>query len=229
MTESVICQIANNVATITIQNGKVNAISHQVIDELNQAFDQAEQAKAVIVLTGQAGILSGGYDLKVMGESMDAAMALVEKGTTLTRRMLSFPYPVLVACSGHAIAKGAFLLLAADYRIGVDGAFKIGLNEVAIGMTMHHGGVELARGRLAPVFFNRSVILAEMVSPQEAVTAGFLDKVVSEAEFAPTVQAIAQAMTKLDMKAHHQTKLKARAELLRVLDESIKKDRHSSL
>jgi enoyl-CoA hydratase len=229
MTESVICQITNNVATITIQNGKVNAISHQVIDELNQAFDQAEQAKAVIVLTGQAGILSGGYDLKVMGESMDAAMALVEKGTTLTRRMLSFPYPVLVACSGHAIAKGAFLLLAADYRIGVDGAFKIGLNEVAIGMTMHHGGVELARGRLAPVFFNRSVILAEMVSPQEAVTAGFLDKVVSEAEFAPMVQAIAQAMTKLDMKAHHQTKLKARAELLRVLDESIKKDRHSSL
>jgi enoyl-CoA hydratase len=120
-------------------------------------------------------------------------------------------------------------LLAADYRIGVDGVFKIGLNEVAIGMTMHYGGVELARGRLAPVFFNRSVILAEMVSPQEAVTAGFLDKVVNEADFAPAVQAIAQAMTKLDMKAHHQTKLKARAGLLQVLDECIEKDRHSSL
>ena len=126
-------------------------------------------------------------------------------------------------------AKGAFLLLAADYQVGVDGTFKIGLNEVAIGMTMHYGGVELARGRLAPVFFNLSVLLAEMVSPQEAVTAGFLDKVVSEAEFAPTVQAIAQAMTKLDMKAHHQTKLKARAESLLVLDECIEKDRHSSL
>jgi enoyl-CoA hydratase len=229
MSELISCKIENQVATITMQNGKVNAISHQVIDELNQALDQAEEAQAVVVLTGQAGMFSGGYDLKVMKESMAVAMALVEKGTTLTRRMLSFPYPVLVACSGHAIAKGAFLLLAADYRIGVDGAFKIGLNEVAIGMTMHHGGVELARGRLAPVFFNRSVILAEMVSPKEAVTAGFLDKVVSEAEFVPTVQAIAQAMTKLDMKAHHQTKLKARAELLQVLDECIEKDRHSSL
>jgi enoyl-CoA hydratase len=229
MSELVSCQIENQVATITIQNGKVNAISHQVVDELNQALDQAEQSQAVVVLTGQPGMLSGGYDLKVMRESMTAAMALVEKGSTLTRRMLSFPYPVMVACSGHAVAKGAFLLLAADYRIGVDGAFKIGLNEVAIGMTMHHGGVELARGRLAPVFFNRSVILAEMVSPKEAVTAGFLDKVVSEAEFAPTVQAIAQAMTKLDMKAHHQTKLKARAELLQVLDKCIEKDRHSSL
>lgn len=229
MTELVSCHIENQVATITIQNGKVNAISHQVVDELNRSLDQAEQAKAVVVLTGQAGIFSGGYDLKVMKESMSSAMALVEKGTTLTRRMLAFPYPVLVACSGHAIAKGAFLLLAADYRIGVDGAFKIGLNEVAIGMTMHHGGVELARGRLAPVFFNRSVILAEMVSPKEAVSAGFLDKVVSEDSFSATVQAIASAMTKLDMKAHHQTKLKARAELLKVLDESIEKDRHSSL
>lgn len=229
MSELVSCKIENHVATITIQNGKVNAISHLVIDEINQALDAAEKAKAVVVITGQPGILSGGYDLKVMSESMEAAMALVEKGTTLTRRMLAFPFPVLVACNGHAIAKGAFLLLAADYRIGVDGAFKIGLNEVAIGMTMHHGGVELARGRLAPVFFNRSVILAEMVTPTEAVTAGFLDKVVNEDKFVPTVQAIAQAMTKLDMKAHHQTKLKARAELLNTLDQCIEKDRHSSL
>lgn len=229
MSELVTCQIENQVATITLHNGKVNAISHQVIDELNQSLDQAEKAQAVVVLTGQPGMFSGGYDLKVMRDSTSAAMALVEKGSTLARRMLSFPYPVLAACNGHAVAKGAFLLLAADYRIGVDGAFKIGLNEVAIGMTMHFGGVELARGRLAPVFFNRSVILAEMVSPQEAVTAGFLDKVVSEAEFASAVQAIAQAMTKLDMKAHHQTKLKARSELLHVLDECIEKDRHSSL
>jgi enoyl-CoA hydratase len=221
--------IADNIATISINNGKVNAISHQVIEELNLALDEAEKAKAVVVLTGQPGMLSGGYDLKVMRESMASAMALVEKGSTLSRRLLAFPYPVLAACPGHAVAKGAFLLLSADYRIGVEGDFKIGLNEVAIGMSMHHAGVELARGRLAPVFFNRSVILAEMVSPQEAVTAGFLDKVVSEEAFLPTVAAIAKAMTKLDMRAHHQTKLKARSELLASLDKCILLDRDGSL
>lgn len=229
MTKVVTVQIADNVATITINNGKVNAISHQVIDEINVALDLAEQEKSVVVITGQAGILSGGYDLNVMRESMSSAMQLVEKGSRLSRRLLSFPYPVLVACSGHAVAKGAFLLLSADYRIGVEGKFKIGLNEVAIGMTMHHAGVELARGRLSPVFFNRAVILAEMTSPQEAVTAGFLDKVVSEEEFIAMTSAIAQAMTKLDMKSHYQTKLKARAELLAVLDESIMKDKNSTL
>lgn len=229
MGEVVAIQIENNVATITIQNGKVNAISHQVIDEFNHALDQAEEQKAVVVITGKQGMLSGGYDLKVMKESMSKAMQLVEKGSTLSRRLLSFPFPVLVACPGHAVAKGAFLLLSADYRIGVDGDFKIGLNEVAIGMSMHDAGVEIARGRLAPVFFNRSVILAEMVTPKEAVSMGFLDKVVSESEFAQTVTYIAQAMTKLDMKAHYNTKLKARAELLAKLDAAIEKDRSGSL
>jgi enoyl-CoA hydratase len=229
MTPLVTFHLADNVATLTLNNGKVNAISHQVIDELEQALDLAEQNNAVVVITGQPGMLSGGYDLNVMRESMAAAMQLVEKGSKLTRRLLSFPFPVIVACSGHAVAKGAFLLLAADYRIGVAGAFKIGLNEVAIGMTMHHAGVELARGRLAPVFFNRAVILAEMMSPEDALTAGFLDKVVTQEAFIPTTTAIAQMMTKLDMKAHYQTKLKARAALLAVLDESILKDRGSSL
>lgn len=229
MTDVVAINIENKIATITIQNGKVNAISHQVIDELNKALDKAQEAEAVVVITGKPGMLSGGYDLNVMRESMSSAMELVEKGSTLSRRLLSFPYPVLVACPGHAVAKGAFLLLSADYRIGVEGDFKIGLNEVAIGMSMHDAGVELARGRLAPVFFNRSVILAEMVSPQDAITMGFLDKVVDESQFLPTVNFIAQAMTKLDMKAHYNTKLKARADLLKRLDAAIEKDRHGSL
>jgi enoyl-CoA hydratase len=229
MTQVVEYAVDSGVATLTLNNGKVNAISHQVIEELNEALDKAEQDKALVVITGQPGMLSAGYDLGVMKESMTSAMQLVEKGSRLTRRMLAFPFPIIVACSGHAVAKGAFLLLAADYRIGVQGKFKIGLNEVAIGMTMHHAGVELARGRLAPVFFNRSVLLAEMVSPDDAVTAGFLDVAVPESAFLQTVAGAAQAMTKLDMKSHHQTKLKARAELLQTLDQAIENDIGSSL
>jgi enoyl-CoA hydratase len=229
VTELVTIQVENKVATITIQNGKVNAVSHQVIDEMNEALDQAEQKQAVVVITGTPGMLSAGYDLKIMKESMSAAMQLVERGSRLSRRLLSFPYPVVVACTGHAVAKGAFLLLSADYRIGVEGDFKIGLNEVAIGMSMHDAGVELARGRLAPVFLNRSVVLAEMVSPQDAVAMGFLDKVVEQDDFSATVNFIAQTLTKLDMKAHYNTKMKVRAELLNKLDAAIEKDKGGSL
>ncbi len=229
MSEVVGYQLQDGVAVINLDNGKVNAVSHEVIDGLNKALDQAEADKAVVVLTGKPGILSGGYDLKVMQTSMDAAIGLVTAGSTLARRMLAHPFPIIVACPGHAVAKGAFLLLSADYRIGVAGAFQIGLNEVAIGMTMHHVGIELARGRLTTPAFHRSVINAEMFGPEAALNAGFLDQVVAPEALMDTAMATAKAMKKLNMRAHKQTKLKSRAEFLATLDKSIALDQESKL
>jgi enoyl-CoA hydratase len=209
---------------ITINNGKVNAISHEVIDELNTALDQAEAAQKVVVLTGKEGILSAGYDLKTMTASADSAKALVTKGSKLVLRMLSFPMPIVAACTGHAVAKGAFLLLACDYRIGVEGDFKIGLNEVMIGMTMHHAGIAIARARLAPVYLDRSVINAEMYSPKDAVKAGFLDITVPPAQLRATANKVAGMFSKLNKRAHAETKLKVRAEHLEALAQAIDLD-----
>ena len=211
-------------AIITINNGKVNAISHEVIDELNAAFDQAENEQKVVVLTGKEGILSAGYDLKTMTASADSAKALVTKGSQLVYSMLSFPLPIIGACNGHAIAKGAFLLLGCDYRIGVEGEFKIGLNEVQIGMTMHHAGITIARARLAPVYLDRSVINAELYKPQDAVTAGFLDLVVPIAHLETTAAKVAGMFSQLKMRAHAETKLKLRAQVLAGLKEAIELD-----
>lgn len=222
-------QIEDGIANIQLKNGKVNAISHQVITELNAALDQAEAAKAVVVLTGQPGILSGGYDLKTMQESMTAAMALVTEGSKLTRRMLAFPTPIITACPGHAVAKGAFLLLCSDYRIGIKGDFKLGLNEVAIGMVMHHAGIEMARGRMPINYFNRSVINAEMFNPEQAIAAGLLDIVVEPEHLMATAQKVAGMMKSLNMRAHHGTKLKARKDLLDAMDLAIELDAKGSL
>lgn len=222
--ELVSLEIQDSIATITINNGKVNAISPQVVAEINSALDQAEQQKAVVILTGKTGILSGGYDLNTMKISSDSAVALVTSGSTLARRMLAFPTPIIAACNGHAIAKGAFLLLSCDHRIGSEGAFKIGLNEVAIGMTMHYAGVELARNRIPRNYLTRSVINAELFDPETAVLAGFLDQVVEEQQLMATAQKLAKQMLALDMTAHHATKLKERKEILAALDAAIEVD-----
>lgn len=182
MSDLIAYHLEDGIATLTLSNGKVNAISPQVIADFNAALDRAEQDRAVVIITGQPGILSGGYDLKVMTAGPEQAVNLVTQGSTLARRLLAHPFPVVVACPGHAVAKGAFLLLSVDYRIGVDGPFSIGLNEVQIGMTMHHAGIELARDRLRKSAFHRSVINGEMFNPQHAVDAGFLDKVVQPEE-----------------------------------------------
>lgn len=225
MTDLIAYSLDDGIATLTLANGKANAISPQVITAFHAALDRAEDDRAVVIITGQPGILSGGYDLKVMTSGPQQAMDLVGAGSALARRMLAHPFPIIVACSGHAVAKGAFLLLSADYRIGVGGPFRIGLNEVAIGMTMHHVGIELARDRLRRSFFNRCVINSEMLSPDQAVDAGFLDAVVAPDELMGAARSAAEQLKGINQTAHAATKVKARAAFLRTLDEAIELDR----
>ena len=224
MSELISYHLEDGIATLTLSNGKVNAISPDVIAEFNAALDRAVTDRAVVIITGQPGILSGGYDLKVMTSGPKEAVALVTSGSTLARRLLSHPFPVIVACPGHAVAKGAFLLLSADYRIGVDGAFSIGLNEVQIGMTMHHAGIEIARDRLNKVALQRSVVNGEMFNPQGALAAGYLDVVVSPEELQGAALAAARQLKKINMTAHKNTKLKVRKALLEALDNAIIQD-----
>lgn len=221
MSELITYHLDEGIATLTLNNGKVNAISPDVIAAFNTALDRAQQDRAVVIITGQPGILSGGYDLKVMTSGPQAAVSLVTAGSTLSRRLLAHPFPVIVACPGHAVAKGAFLLLSADYRIGVEGTFSIGLNEVQIGMTMHHAGIELARDRLRRSAFHRSVINGEMFDPISAVDAGFLDKVVAAEQLQEAALAAARQLKKINMSAHKNTKLKVRKALLETLDDAI--------
>ena len=229
MSELVAYSLEDGIATLTLNNGKVNAFSPDLIAALNKGLDQAEAAGAVVILTGQPGILSGGYDLKVMMSGPQAAIDLVASGSTLARRMLAHPQPIIVACPGHAVAKGAFVLLSADYRIGVDGPFSIGLNEVKIGMTMHHVGIAIARDRLTKPVFQRSVINAEMFTPQGAMAAGFLDQVVAPEQLLSTAMEVAQQMKKLNLTAHKNTKRKVRKALLDELATAIELDKTISL
>jgi enoyl-CoA hydratase len=229
MNEFVSYQSKENYAIITINNGKANAISHEVVAGLHASLDKAEQDDKIVILTGTAGIFSGGFDLKVMTKSPESALDLVTKGSKLSLRMLSFPKPIIIACNGHAIAKGAFLLLSCDYRIGVEGDFKIGLNEVMIGMTMHHAGIAIAKSRLSELYLNRSVNNAEIFNTQDAIKAGFLDVIVPEDHLIPTAIKVAEMFTKLNSKAHAATKLKVRKSHLEALEKGIALDLKSSI
>lgn len=224
MNEFVTYQSEAQYAVITLVNGKANAINHKVIEGLNSSLDTAEKENKVVILTGQSGIFSAGFDLKIMTKSPESAKELVTKGSELSLRMLSFPQPIVIACSGHAIAKGAFLLLSSDYRIGVDGPFKIGLNEVMIGMTMHHAGIAIAKSRLSEVYLNRSINNAEIFNSKQALAAGFLDRIVPESQLMETAIKVAEMFSKLNKKAHATTKLKVRKSHLEALAKAIKLD-----
>ncbi len=229
MSDLIKLDIAEGTAKLTLSNGKVNAFSHDMINQFQAALDEVESAKVPVVITGQPGMFSGGFDLKVMQSGPANAIALVTEGSKLTRRLLAFPTPVISACTGHAVAKGAFILLCSDYRLGAEGAFKIGLNEVAIGITMHYAGIAMAKHGLTDSYVNRSLYLAEMFDPKGAVKAGFLDELLPADTVIDSAMIRADACTGLNMKAYVGTKLKAREALLSQMDHAIEVDAKGTL
>jgi len=212
------------IATITLDDGKVNVLSSAMLGEINEALDRAEAEAAVVVLGGRPGVFSAGFDLPVLREGGAAAGSMLRAGFELAERILSFPAPVVIACSGHAIAMGAFLVLSGDYRIGADGPYKITANEVAIGVTLPLAAVEICRQRLSPAYFNRATIVAEVFAPADAAAAGFLDRVVDGAELDQAARSVADELAQLDMTAHGATKLRARKAALDALHEAIEID-----
>jgi enoyl-CoA hydratase len=217
-------RLRDSVATITMDDGKVNVLSLAMLSELGAALDRATADRAVVVLTGREGVFSAGFDLPVLRGGGAAAAELLHAGFELAERMLAVPTPVLVACPGHAVAMGVFLVLSGDYRIGARGPYKLTANEVAIGMTVPQAAVEICRQRLTPACFNRAVLLAEVFSPDDAVAAGFLDRVVPPAELAEAAATAAAALAGLDLDAHAATKLRARRPTAAALREAIVSD-----
>ena len=224
MTDLVTLKIDENVAEITMDDGKANVLSHAMFDQLNEAFDVAEKEKTIVILRGRDGLFSGGFDLKELSKGPREALELTSRGSRFARRILSFSTPVIGLSTGHCIAMGAFLMLACDYRVGVQGQFKIGLNETLIGMTMHDFGIELARYRIPLNYFSRSVINAELYTPNNAIEAGFYDAVIKVESMETNISEITQNFKNLNMSAFVGTKIKSRRSLLKTLDECIEND-----
>jgi enoyl-CoA hydratase len=212
------------VATVTMDDGKVNVLSAVMIGELSAAIDRAAREGLVVVLSGRQGVFSAGFDLAVLRAGGRAALDMMQAGFKLAERLLELPVPVVMACTGHAIAMGAFLLLSGDYRVGAAGDFKITANEVAIGITLPMAAVEICRHRLSPAAFSRAAIMAEVFGPQDAVQAGFLDRVVAPGELGDAARAVAGQLANLDLAAHAATKRRARHQLLQALHEAIDAD-----
>jgi enoyl-CoA hydratase len=225
MGERVTYEAADAVAAITMDDGKANALGFDMLDELNEAFDRAEAEQAAVVLSGRDGLFTAGFDLKVMKSAGSDMPRLLKTGFELSRRMLSFPQPVVIACTGHAFAMGVFVLLSGDYRIGVKGAeHKITANEVSIGLTMPRSAIEVCRLRLPKAYVDRVVVLAEVFSPDGAVTAGVLDEVVSSETLLKTAHAKALELKALHSGAFAATKLRVRHNALVSLKTAMEAD-----
>jgi enoyl-CoA hydratase len=213
-------EIEGGIARITLDDGKVNAMSTGMIGEIGEALDVAEKAGAVAVLRGREGIFSAGFDLPTFRRGLDASVEMVRAGARLIERLLAFPLPVLTVCTGHAYPMGAFLMLSADVRLAVAGPWRIGMNEVAIGMTVPRFALELARHRLTPPGFAR-IASAAMFGPEEAMRLGYVDRVVDAERLEAAVTEESTRLRALDMPSYEATKLRVNRGVLAAMRAAI--------
>lgn len=188
-------KIENEIAILTMDDGKANAINPPMLEALHSCLDEAEKNAKVLILTGREGRFSGGFDLRLFAsQPAEEVKALVDNGGKLAHRLFGFPMPVIAACNGHGVAMGSFMLLSSDVRIGTSGAFKIGANETQIHMVIPVWAMELIHARVTPSYYTRSAIFGELFGPEEAVQAGYLDQVVPGEKLLETALAIAEQL-----------------------------------
>jgi len=213
--------IQNDIAHLAVDDGKANALGFALIEEFHEALAKAESDAKAVLISGRAGRFCAGFDLSVMRENPDKAGELVNAGGHLLLRLFANPLPIIIACTGHALAAGGLMLLSADTRIGTQGDFKIGLNETTIGMVLPVFGIELPRARLGQDHFTPAVIQGKMHSPDEAIAAGFLDMTAPPDALMQTSIAAAEALSALPQHAYHGNKLLIRKQAIDTIRNSL--------
>jgi enoyl-CoA hydratase len=217
-------ELTDGVATVTLDDGKVNVLSLPMQAAINAALDRAEADGAIVVLAGRTGVFSAGFDLNTLGAGGADGIAMAHGGFALAARLLVFPNPVVAACTGHAVAMGLFLVLSCDYRVGADGPFKLTANEVAIGLSLPESAIAILRHRVAPAVLNRAAVLAEVFGPGNAVEAGILDEVVAPEDAVATAQKHARSLLALDRHAHAVTKQRLRQSTVDAINDELAGD-----
>lgn len=208
----------DSVAVIRMNDGKVNALGPTMQQALNEALDQADRDSAgALVIAGNERVFSGGFDLKILTSGqVQPAIDMLRGGFELSYRLLSYPKPVVMACTGHAIAMGAFLLCSGDHRVAAH-AYNIQANEVAIGMTIPYAALEILQLRLTQSAYQQSAGLAKIFFGETALAAGFVDEIVLPEMVLDRAEEAAREFAGLNHQAHAATKLRARADALKAI------------
>ncbi len=217
-------ELRDGIGVARLDDGKANVVSPQVVDALHGVLDRAESEAGAVLLVGREGMLSGGFDLATMGAGREAMLGLVKGGAGLFARCLEYPLPIVVACTGHAIAAGALILLAADARVGARGTFKIGLAEVALGMTLPLFATEMARLRLSKRHFHRAVVQGTRYAPDDAIDVGYLDEAVDPGAVFDRAFEEAKRLAGLPQPAFGGTKARANGATVTLMRDTLDED-----
>jgi Delta3-Delta2-enoyl-CoA isomerase len=223
MSETIRYAVRDNLAEITLDDGKVNAMSMVFFDGLNAALDRAEQEKpGAVVIAGRAGMFSAGLNLKLLPTLPPEELhrTMLAFGRTMLR-VFMFPIPTVAAVTGHAIAGGAMLSFACDKRFVADGPFRLHLNETQIGLVLPTWAITLAQSAVPSRWHTEAILHARPYAPAEALERGIIDGVSPPDRVLDDARAAAAPLAALSQPAYAGSKLRHRAVAVRWANETL--------
>jgi enoyl-CoA hydratase len=217
-------ELREKIAVVGMDDGKANALGYTLMDEVDAALTRAESEATAVVLAGRRGRFSAGFDLNEMMGGAPKVHAMITRGADFLLRLYALPMPLVIACTGHALAGGALLVLTGDVRVAARGAFRIGLNEVQLGLPVPVLAMELARDRLSPAHLTAATLFADVVDPERALPAGWVDELASEDALLDATLAHARRLSALPRDAYAKTKASLRQRTVRYVRETLAED-----
>ena len=206
------------IAHIAFDDGQKNVINHDVLDQLEGAWETAQSEAKVIIISGRPGSFCAGYDLSVMmGEDPSAAIELGARGGKLAYKIFGSDKPVVGCSMGHAFTIGALWLACCDVRIGEEGNFKYGMTEVALNVGFSPWLLVPLREAIHPRYFNSVVMHSRVFQPSEARDAGFIDELLPEGSGLERAKQVAAELSELPSQAYTATKILLRSEGLAIM------------
>ena len=202
----------NGIATLVMDDGKVNAFDIDFFAELDGTFDACAQDNG-IVLTGREGMFSAGLNMKTMATLDDDGMTemLVAFGRTMLRVWME-PRPVVSAVSGHAIAGGTILAMVCDHAVATEGDYRWGLTETTIGFPLPEWIIAIARRNVAAHHLDDLLLPGRMVGPEQAVDVGFADALAPPDQVMEAATARCRELIALPRQTYAETKRRLRGD-----------------
>ncbi len=172
---------AGEVVELRLDRAPVNALNPELVRTLAETIDdQVRDGAQALVLSGRPGMFSAGLDVPELLCLDESGMrAFWQDFFGLLGRVAASPIPIVAALTGHSPAGGTVIALYADYRVQAEGAFRLGLNEVQVGLVVppviHQGLVRL----LGAYNAERHLVAGEMIPAEQALELGLVDEIVA--------------------------------------------------
>ncbi|MBY0245330.1 MAG: enoyl-CoA hydratase/isomerase family protein [Sphingobacteriaceae bacterium] len=212
--------IKDRLAIVTLNRPKANAINKEMMDEINELFKNLSQDENIggVIITGHEGIFSAGLDLIELYNYNEQEVAdFWKQFLQFTANLVAFQKPMIAAINGHSPAGGCVIALACDYRVMANGKYKIGLNEVPVGIIVPESIFSLYAFWIGEAQASRSLLAGKLFEPEQALAIGLVDELVNPESILTNAERSMRKMMAFEENTWQQSKINTRKKLMQSL------------